>query len=170
MEKKSKLSNTINAPKESIAITEKQASYLRLYKECGSLCEVAKKTGVHISTVKESLESAAAKLGYGNYKEMVPKEVSAKITATGASKKKVRKSKVSEIVDLVEAQGFRCAISGVELTPEQAVLDHKQALARGGSDDIENLQWLDKDVNRAKGIMTNEEFIAMCRRIVVWNS
>jgi hypothetical protein len=34
---------------------------------------------------------------------------------------------------------------------------------------IENTQVLHKDVNRAKGSMTSDEFLAMCREIVRWH-
>lgn len=70
-----------------------------------------------------------------------------------------------ELVSLVESQGFRCQLSGWELKPENASLDHKMPVSRGGDHAIENLQVLDFRVNKAKGTMTNDEFVEMCNAV-----
>jgi len=46
------------------------------------------------------------------------------------------------------------------------VLDLETPLSRGGKNAIENVQVLHRDVNSAKGTMTTEEFVAMCREVV----
>lgn len=69
------------------------------------------------------------------------------------------------ILRLVELQKFRCAISGRELTPQTASLDHIVPLSRGGEHDITNVWVVDHLVNSAKGSMTVEEFVAMCRDV-----
>ena len=71
----------------------------------------------------------------------------------------------SDLKKLLQIQGYKCALSGVRLTPKNAELDHKIPLSRGGANDLANLQWLSKEVNRAKGAMDNDEFIAMCKRV-----
>lgn len=71
-----------------------------------------------------------------------------------------------QIMELIETQQYRCALSGRELTPETASLDHVIPLSRGGKHDISNLQVLDHQVNAAKGTMTMEEFTAMCGDVV----
>lgn len=71
----------------------------------------------------------------------------------------------ADLKKLLEMQGYRCALSGVRLEPRNAEVDHKIPLSRGGTNDLGNLQWLDRNVNRAKGAMDNEEFIAMCKQI-----
>ena len=68
----------------------------------------------------------------------------------------------NDVIRLIERQKFRCALSGWPLTPQTAALDHIVAVTRGGQHQIDNVQVLHKDVNRAKGTMTNEEFIALC--------
>jgi 5-methylcytosine-specific restriction endonuclease McrA len=73
---------------------------------------------------------------------------------------------VRNVLRLVEDQQFCCALTGRPLTPDLAALDHKVPVSRGGEHHIENAQVLHKDVNRAKGVMTNEEFIALCREVV----
>jgi 5-methylcytosine-specific restriction endonuclease McrA len=70
---------------------------------------------------------------------------------------------------LIEKQKYRCALSGVELTPETAVLDHIVPITDGGGDDIDNLQWVHEEVNRMKGTMDNGQFIKTVKRIARWN-
>lgn len=76
----------------------------------------------------------------------------------------------SGVLDLLERQRFRCALSGRPLTPESAALDHVVPIRCGGEHVIENAQVLHKDVNRAKGSMTSEEFVALCGEVVRWSA
>lgn len=69
---------------------------------------------------------------------------------------------------LLESQGYFCALTGELLQPATASLDHKLPLGRGGSNSIDNLQVIHQQVNAAKGTMTNEEFVAMCRAVASW--
>jgi len=71
---------------------------------------------------------------------------------------------------MIEAQGYRCALSGVELTPKTTRLDHKTAYSRGGEHSMDNLWFVHVDVNNAKGQMSVDEFLAMCRRVVAYQS
>ena len=70
------------------------------------------------------------------------------------------------VMRLLAYQRYRCALSGRELTPETASLDHIVPIRLGGKHTMENVQVLHKDVNRAKNSLTNDEFIAICREIV----
>jgi 5-methylcytosine-specific restriction endonuclease McrA len=72
-----------------------------------------------------------------------------------------------QILALLESQQYRCALSGRELSPETASLDHVIPLSRGGVHDISNVQVLDYRVNAAKGTMTVEEFVQMCRDVAL---
>lgn len=74
----------------------------------------------------------------------------------------------SAVLSLVESQGHRCALSGRNLKPETASLDHKLPLSRGGEHCIANAQVVHEQVQRAKGNMTDDEFLALCRDVVVW--
>jgi 5-methylcytosine-specific restriction endonuclease McrA len=47
-----------------------------------------------------------------------------------------------------------------------AALDHIVPVRCGGELVIENTQVLHKDVNRAKGSLTNDQFIQLCREVV----
>jgi hypothetical protein len=69
---------------------------------------------------------------------------------------------------LLERQHFRCALSGRALTPATAALDHIVPIRAGGEHIIENVQVLDKDVNRAKNALTSAEFIELCLDVVRW--
>lgn len=71
-----------------------------------------------------------------------------------------------EVLHLLESQDYRCALTGWELTPHTASLDHQIPVSRGGEHCIQNAQALHEDVNRAKGTLTNAEFIDLCRAIV----
>jgi hypothetical protein len=67
---------------------------------------------------------------------------------------------------ILKKQGYHCALTGRELTPEVASVDHRVPVTRGGGLGLENVWLLHEDVNRAKGTMTAEEFIAMCAEVV----
>lgn len=81
------------------------------------------------------------------------------------AKPKKHRATRKEILSLIESQRFRCALSGIVLTPDVAELDHIIPVSKGGTNLIANLQVTHKKVNRMKGSMTNEEFIELCRMI-----
>lgn len=70
-----------------------------------------------------------------------------------------------QIMELIERQQFRCALSGRPLTPETASLDHIVPLSRGGTHELSNLWIVDYQVNTAKGTLTVEEFVTLCRDV-----
>ena len=58
---------------------------------------------------------------------------------------------VSEVRDLLAKQKFKCAACSVSIRGSKSRhLDHIQALSRGGSNDISNLQWLCVHCNLSK--------------------
>lgn len=63
---------------------------------------------------------------------------------------------------LIEQQQYKCALTGRPLEPDASACDHKVPVSAGGSHHIENIQILYRDVNRAKGTMSVDDFIAMC--------
>jgi len=70
---------------------------------------------------------------------------------------------------LIETQDFRCAASGELIEPSTATLDHKIPVTNGGTNDIDNLQWLHAEVNRMKGTLSPDRFLELCRKITLWN-
>jgi 5-methylcytosine-specific restriction endonuclease McrA len=72
------------------------------------------------------------------------------------------------LLKMLQDQQYRCALTGEELTPATASLDHKIPLSQGGTSDLDNLEIILLQVNAAKGSMTRDEFIALCRKVVAW--
>ncbi|HBJ38539.1 MAG TPA: hypothetical protein DDZ51_28050 [Planctomycetaceae bacterium] len=71
----------------------------------------------------------------------------------------------TQIKKIIESQDYRCALTNRMLTPETASLDHKQPISRGGTHEVANLWVVEHVVNTAKGSLTVEEFISMCRDV-----
>lgn len=75
----------------------------------------------------------------------------------------------NNVLELLKYQNYRCALTGRMLTPNTAALDHIIPVHRGGKHVIVNTQVLHKDVNRAKGSLSNREFIRMCHEVLSWS-
>jgi 5-methylcytosine-specific restriction endonuclease McrA len=75
------------------------------------------------------------------------------------------------IRQLWNKQQGRCAYMGAPLIPgETASLDHIIPRSRGGSDTIENLEWVSLEVNLAKRNKTREEYLAQCRQVIEYQA
>lgn len=70
------------------------------------------------------------------------------------------------LMDLIEQQEYRCKLSGVELTPDTATLDHLNSVSSGGGHTAGNVAWVHSEINRMKGQLSVEEFVALCRKVV----
>ena len=62
-------------------------------------------------------------------------------------------------------QEYRCALSGVVLSPDCASLDHITPLSKGGKHELSNLQILHPVVNGLKGQMNQNEFMRWVKLI-----
>jgi 5-methylcytosine-specific restriction endonuclease McrA len=60
-------------------------------------------------------------------------------------------------------------MTGRVLAPETAALDHIVPRSRGGVSTMGNAQIVLTVVNQAKGTMTPEEFVQLCRDVVDWH-
>lgn len=89
-----------------------------------------------------------------------------RLESAGARSNQVATSR--QLRKLIDQQGYRCALTGRNLTPDTAFVDHVTPVSSGGSNAIENLQVVHADVNEAKGTMTQDEFIQLCRDVVAW--
>jgi hypothetical protein len=78
------------------------------------------------------------------------------------------KASAKELMAMLQLQQFRCALSGDRLTPDVSRCDHVIPVSEGGSNRIDNLQWVTHDINRAKGVMSQDAFIGMCIKVAIW--
>jgi len=70
------------------------------------------------------------------------------------------------IKTLIEKQKYKCRYTGKELIPGvNATIDHIIPISKGGTNDIENLQWVTERINRIKNDMDHDEFISLCKYI-----
>lgn len=69
------------------------------------------------------------------------------------------------LFELIEAQKYRCALTGIALKPEDAALDHCVPVSIGGEHVISNVQWVSAEVNTMKGQLTTERFVTLCRLV-----
>jgi hypothetical protein len=85
-------------------------------------------------------------------------------------KAKARTNKVDAefLKRLIERQDYRCALSGVVLTPDEAELDHTVPFEQGGKHTRANVQWVHREVNRMKAQMRQVEFVEWCRKVAAW--
>jgi hypothetical protein len=71
-----------------------------------------------------------------------------------------------EVKALFLANNGCCVYTGIKLIPgENAWLDHIIPLSRGGLRILENIQWVDADVNKMKYNKTHDEFLEFCKSI-----
>ncbi|MGL4617891.1 MAG: HNH endonuclease [Chroococcidiopsis sp.] len=66
----------------------------------------------------------------------------------------------------LQEQKFECYYTGVLLVPEKNLsLDHLLPRSKGGSNEIDNCVWCDRNINAFKNDLTDEEFIRRCKII-----
>lgn len=76
----------------------------------------------------------------------------------------MRKRKV--VRAMLGDQSFKCYLTGVNLTPETAALDHIIPVSKGGHPtDARNGGFLHSVVNKMKGSMDLDEFMQWCGRV-----
>lgn len=91
---------------------------------------------------------------------------------TKGSKPAKKRGHVStaELRNLVQQQGYRCWLTGVEVTPRLSSLDHKTARKNGGQHEIDNLCVLHPVVNAAKGSLNVEQFVHICHLVAAMHA
>lgn len=80
---------------------------------------------------------------------------------------KFRGITAADLARLWKKQRGLCALTGRKLD-RTAQVDHKLPLARGGTDELTNLQWTTAEANRSKRDLTDAEFLALCQDAVRW--
>jgi 5-methylcytosine-specific restriction endonuclease McrA len=69
------------------------------------------------------------------------------------------------ILKRLEEINYRCEYSGDELTPDNLSADHRVAITEGGTHDMSNVALVTRQINAAKGTMSLDEFVSMCRKV-----
>jgi hypothetical protein len=140
-------------------LTQRQKQYVAAYMKTGSPTLVAKELKLSGSAkgVGKRLAQIAKEMGLSSIRELKP------------NKQATQSATASQLLQKIEKQRFRCALSGIKLIPETAQLDHIKPISEGGTNEIHNLQWLDRQINKAKGTMSQDEFIKMCKLVTLWN-
>lgn len=70
------------------------------------------------------------------------------------------------LLNKLEIQQYQCVYSGRKLILGQnASLDHIIAKSRGGSESLDNLQWVDRNVNYMKRALSHDDFLDLVRQI-----
>jgi 5-methylcytosine-specific restriction endonuclease McrA len=83
----------------------------------------------------------------------------------------VRKKSYEEDVNYLKNNSF-CYLTGEQIDldkPSTYSLDHKIPLSRGGKRELSNMGLTTKIVNQAKTSMNPEEFIELCKKVLVYN-
>jgi DNA-binding CsgD family transcriptional regulator len=140
------------------SLTSRQRDVLNAYRQCGSIMKAAMQLGIGYGTTREHMSCICAKLGVTSVKQLNP--------ARGDESE----SKINEagLMALLESQEFRCALTGQYLTPDEATLDHKIPISKGGEHSLDNVWWVNADANTAKGTMDVDQFVTLCRRVASW--
>lgn len=72
-----------------------------------------------------------------------------------------------KLMEKFKAQQYRCFFTGIQLEREDASIDHVQPISKGGKHEESNLELVHAVINRMKGSMTANEFIAWCVKVAV---
>jgi len=61
----------------------------------------------------------------------------------------------------------KCGLTGreIDITKDDYHLDHIIPISRGGTNDLDNMQFTIPEANYAKGNMLNEEFVQLCKEV-----
>ncbi len=111
-----------------------------------------------------------------SYSEIAGQEMEGEVEQQGQQPQTAnRKKKESEHVTgdrlhrMISKNDYRCMLSGVSISPEEATLDHSVPLSQGGEHEMSNLKIVHAIVNRMKGTMNEADFIGWYRKIAAWN-
>lgn len=77
-----------------------------------------------------------------------------------------KRIKDAKLLSLLKRQKFRCPYTGRKLTPQTTDVVFHVPLSRGGPNDPENIRLVHRDAAEAKGGMTFEELVSLCRDVM----
>lgn len=68
---------------------------------------------------------------------------------------------------LLEKQEYKCFYTGIKISPEEnASIDHVTPTSKGGTNELSNLVWCDRDVNTFKSNNTYNSLIKLAEDII----
>ena len=77
-----------------------------------------------------------------------------------------KRIKDAKLLSLLKRQGFMCPYTGRKLTPANTDIVFHVPLAKGGLNDPENIRLVHRDAAEAKGGLTFDELLSLCRDVV----
>ena len=148
--------------KETQPLTERQLGIYTSFLQTKNKHETARQLGVSIETVRYHIANmknisidARQSIEIAELESIKPRQARAVIEGGVATS--------AELYELVQAQEYKCALSGACIKdPNNASLDHKTPISKGGKNNIENLQWLLSEINLMKGSLENDRFVELC--------
>jgi len=144
-------------------LTSRQQEYLTVYFRTLSPILTAQELGLRSTkNIGKEIKRLAKQCGFNSVSAMKHD------AGIDAGKKGKTSATSGELMQLIEQQGYRCALTGKALTPQTARLDHKVPVCEGGSHDVSNLHWVLDIVNTAKGTMGLDQFVGMCIDVARW--
>jgi 5-methylcytosine-specific restriction endonuclease McrA len=63
---------------------------------------------------------------------------------------------------------LNCFYTGKEITEKSFGIDHKIPIKKGGNNELQNLVLTTQEINKAKGDMTDSEFVSLLKLIEKW--
>lgn len=145
-------------------LTDRQQQYLTVYFRTCSPTLTAQELGLRSAkNVGKEINRLAKAIGFSSVLAM---RVDAGVGVD--NKEQATSATYKELLQLLEQQGYRCALTGKQLTPQTARLDHKSPVSDGGSHEVSNLHWVLETVNTAKGVMNLDQFVGMCIDVARW--
>jgi hypothetical protein len=129
---------------------------LEAYAAFGTVAKAAEYLHVREEKLQRRLQQEARKQGFSDIRMLIN------------GKKSIEQAKLnrSYLVALIEEQEYRCKLSGMELTPEIAALDHIVPVSKGGQHCVGNVAWVHQEINRMKGQLSVDEFVSLCLKVV----
>lgn len=154
---------------DETCLTEEQQIMVAEFRKLRSAAKVSKSLGLPRDRVRLGLKRIREKLGLTDLSELWDKKYGDPNEVMDDPIVDDDRVTAKKLLVVLEQQGYRCALTGRELTPGNSSLDHKVAISDGGLHVMENVWFLHNEVNRAKGAMTAKAFIAMCHEVVDHN-
>lgn len=87
-------------------------------------------------------------------------------TTTKVNKEERFRFKTEHFYQLLEAQKYKCPISGRELTPQNTVAEHRIPLRKSGKHELKNIILVDQDASKLKRYMTDLEAVKLAADII----